>query len=276
MASERMVVVRRLVASAASAALSVRIVSELGRSEPHDWRPLLIVALLVGAPAVAALLLWNRRLGAQLVARACWWCFLVVGVLGACVSGQRDGGWHPAVAVGFAGLALLAAGRSGLADERSRFKPVAFRGTLQLSLVLAMADTASLAMCGLGWLLLTPQPSDAARLLPLAALTGLGVVGLLRLRTWGLLVAFASNVLVGALALAKALPVPAPLQKLFVATALLQVIVPLPMIVRLVLRRGPPPDRWQAFRTIGANAAVLGLVALGLYAGLVHETPLLP
>jgi hypothetical protein len=275
MASERMVGVRRLVAGAASMALGARVVAEF-RPWSHrvDWREGLLLAILVGAPAIAAPLVWTRRLGAQLLARACWWSFLIVGVLGTCVAGAKEGG-PPAFAVACSGLALLAIGRSGLEQRSGRFNPVAFRGTLQLSLVLAMADTASLALCGLGWLL-AKEPSFAARLLPLAAFTGLGVVGLLRLRTWGLLAAIASNLLVGALALSKVLLVPPPVQQLFVVTAALQAIVPLPMIVRLVLRLPPPPDRWQAFRTFGATTAILGLVAVGLYAGLVHEAPLIP
>ena len=152
---------------------------------------------------------------------------------------------------------------------------MAFRGTLQLSLVLAMADTASLALFGVVAPVLASDTTLAAKLLPLAALTGLGVAGLLRLRTWGLLVALASNLLVGSSPPHGPSPVPMALQNLFVATALLQVIVPLPMIVRLALRRPPPPDRWQGFRTIGATAAIVGLVALGVYAGVVRETPLL-
>ena len=270
-----MVVVRRLVASAASLVLSARLLAELGHSAKFDWPHFFVLSILVGAPAISALFVWSPRLGAQLLARACWWSFLIVALMGACVSGAREGGTHPAFAVGCAGVALLAIGRSGLQQESALFKPVAFRGTLQLSLVLAMADTASLAFCGLAWLL-AHEADNAAKLLPLAAFTGLGVVGLLRLRTWGLLVAITSNLLVGALALTKILRVPEPLQQLFVATAALQAIVPLPMIARLVLRLPPPPDRWQAFRTVGATAAILGLVAVGLYAGLVRETPLIP
>jgi hypothetical protein len=275
MASERMVRVRRSVAGAASMALGARVALEFRPwSQRVNWREGVVLAIFLGAPPIAALLVWTRRLGAQLLARACWWSFLIVALMGACVVGAREGG-PPAFAVACSGLALLAIGRSGLEQEGARFKPVAFRGTLQLSLVLAMADTASLALCGLGWLL-ADEPSSAVKLLPLAAFTGLGVVGLLRLRTWGLLAAIASNLLVGALALTRILLVPPPLQQLFVATAALQAIVPLPMIVRLVRRLPPSPDRWQAFRTFGATAAILGLVAVGLYAGLIRETPLIP
>ena len=264
---------RRLAAGGASIAFGSLFLRAGWSSNHVDWSEALLLTIVAAAAAIAAGLVWSRRLPAQLLARACWWCFLLVSEMGAILSGARE---HPNPAFGvlFSGLALLAIGRYGLEQESGAFKPVAFRGTLQLSLVLAMADTASLAICGLVNILIAPEMGYATRLFPLAAFTGLGVVGLLRLRTWGLLVALTSNVLVGVLALTRRLPVPAPLQYLFLATTLLQVIVPIPMLVRLILRRPPPMDRFRAFRAVGATVAIVTLVGFGLYAGLVRETPL--
>jgi hypothetical protein len=182
----------------------------------------------------------------------------------------------------YAGLccaaALLLAGRAGLDAASGRFRPVAFRGTLVLSLVLALADAGSLSFCTFGTAMSGWRDAGAALALgALALLACVGVVGLLRLRTWGLLVALASNLLVGTLALTGALPLPPPLRWLFMGTAGLQLIVPLPMLVTIVRRRPPPPDRWQRFRSVATTVAILGLAAFVAYAGIVREwPPLLP
>jgi hypothetical protein len=276
MAMERIVVVRRGVAGAASMAIAGRLFSESFHLHGRfDWREATYAAILIGVPMIAGVLAWSRRLGLQLLARAFWWSILIMSLLATLMSGgATNDGRFAAFAVACAGLALLAIGRVGLGAEAARFQPVAFRGTLQLSLVLAMADTAALAFCAVCWFLDGRAAVAVGKVLLFPAFTGLGVVGLLRLRTWGLLVAVASNLLVGTLALTKNLPVPYPLTYVFIATAAIQLLVPLPMIVRLVLRRGPPPDRWQTFRTVGANLAILSLVALGVYAGLFRDAPL--
>ena len=274
MANERVAAARRLFAGGLSVALGVAILKTLVLSRYRvDWRDATLAALTAGPLAVAALLVWSRRTGPQLLARACWWGFLIVGVMAAAVEGGRHGAWQPVFGVMCAGLALLAIGRVGL-DESGRFRPVAFRGTIQLSLTLAMADTASLAMWGLALAMAGSYPQKAAAMLALAAATGLGVAGLLRLRTWGLLVAFFSNLLVGTLAVAEVLPVPRPLRFLLGATASLQLVVPLPMLVTLLRRRAPSPDRWNRLRSVGATAAIVGLMALGVYAGVVRDAPL--
>ena len=206
---------------------------------------------------------------AQVVARGFWWCFLVMGTFMASSSSayEAQGGTFSAVC---ASVALLAVGRTGLDNDADpRFQPVAFRGTLLFTLVLAIADTVALLLVGGVSLIWAPE----SRVVGLGVLMGLGVVGLVRLRTWGLLVALASSGLVAVLAVSGALPVGHLLQKVFTCTAILQLVVPLPMLVTIVRRRAPGPDRWQATRWKAASLGIVVLAAFSIYAGFIDRTP---
>src|ERR1700747_2248467 len=115
-ACERMVVVRRLAAGGASIAFGTLFLREGWSSNHVDWREAFLLSIVVGAAEIAACLVWSRRLPAALLARACWWCFLLISEMGACLSGAREHP-NPAIAVLFSGLALLAIGRYGLEQE---------------------------------------------------------------------------------------------------------------------------------------------------------------
>jgi hypothetical protein len=91
---------------------------------------------------------------------------------------------------------------------------------------------------------------------------GVAVAGLFRLRTWGLIAALAANVLVATFALTHRLPTSHLMQKLFACTAILQLVVPVPMLVTILRRRAPGPDRWQSAR---GKAATLGVAVLGAF-----------
>jgi hypothetical protein len=275
MLAERGWASRRVLASGLSVAISLATL-RIGYRHMHGWRDWLGFATLLAPPAVAAALIWSRRVGAQILARACWWSILALGTLALVMTMSTAPDRERTqmlVGVLCASGALLAVGRSGLDAPSGRFQPVAFRGTLLLSLLLAMAD------CGpFGFMSLVAVFSHAPatfRLLSvgLFLLTLTGVVGLLRLKTWGLLVAIVTNLLVGTLAWAGVFGDHGPLRPLFMTTAALQLVVPLPMIVTFVRRRPAPPDRWQRFRAVGAVAVILGLTALSVYAGLVRQTP---
>src|SRR5260221_8072028 len=255
MQDERAPVVRRVLAAVVSLGLSAGI-ARLALSEDRhlmttkDWA---FLALLVAPFVVAAALIWSRRLGAQLLARACWWSFLLVGTLGlAITAGGGSGSARLQLMYGVLGcaFALLAVGRAGLDRDSDGFRPVAFRGTLLLSMLLAMADSGVLGLMSAGMLIGGHTHIKDLFVVPLCLLTCLGVVGLIRLRTWGLLVALATNVLIGTLAWNGAFGGSGPIRALFMSTALLQLAVPLPMLVTLVRRRVPAPDRWQRFRSV--------------------------
>jgi hypothetical protein len=173
-------------------------------------------------------------------------------------------GCHLAVTSAFS---LLVAGTIGLGEDGGRFRPAAFRGTLMLALVLAIADSATLLWFG------TMQAVEdrSFRILLLLPPMIAGVVGLLQLRTWGLLVSLACNVAVAALAAAAVLDLPPPLRWMLVATAILQLLVPVPMWISIARRRGPPPDRWRRAKRIVSTVVIAGIAALSLFFTYVYE-----
>src|SRR4029077_10821250 len=109
---------------------------------------------------------------------------------------------------------LLSAGRVGLEESSSgRFRPVAFRGTLMLALVLAMGDAGAFSWIGLMQLIEARKVGLIVFAPPMIA----GVIGLLRLRTWGLLVSVACNVAVAVAANTRLLYLSDQIRALFIA-----------------------------------------------------------
>jgi hypothetical protein len=256
--------VRRVVASLASLAIGALFAAHLYAADIREPARVLWT-IFVGAPALAAGAIWTRPMWAQLLARGFWWSFLLFGAFMTVTSGGSDRTLGAEWAVAGA-AALLAAGRLGLDAVDGRFRPVAFRGTLVLALVLAMADLLLFLWVGIldaagghgGLLLLLP---------PMAA----GVIGLLRLRTWGLLVGIATNLLIVTLMATELLHVPHwSVRVLIVSSAVAQLIVPLPMLVTIATRRAPGPDRWRRARTIGATCVILALAGVSTCWSVLH------
>lgn len=225
---------RRGLATVASLLLSAVLLGRLLSTLQSAYRAgeLAFTLLLIATPAVGGSLVWARKLPAQLLARGTWWSFLLMGGVVAAV-GHGDARHVGLAMSGCSAVALLAAGGLGLDVGDRRFQPVAFRRTLLLALVLAMADTGALLWLGLGNAIFEGRPS----VLLLVPFMIAGVVGLLRLRTWGLIVSLASNAALVTLALCDVVYLPDPVRPLFVATALLQLGVPLPMLVSIVSER---------------------------------------
>jgi len=248
--------VRRVVASLASLAISAVFIARFHGENIRDpaW---VLCAIFVGAPAFAAGALWTRPMWAQVLARGFWWSFLLFGTFLSVTGDGSERSLGPGWALA-GGVALLAAGRLGLDAADARFRPVAFRGTLVLTLVLAMADLLLFLWVGIvdvdrghgGLLLLLP---------PMAA----GVIGLLRLRTWGLLVGIATNLLIVTLMATEVLHVPHwSVRVLIMSSAVAQLIVPLPMLVTIATGRAPGPDRWRRAQAVGATCVILALVGV--------------
>jgi hypothetical protein len=261
---------RRLVATLAALAAAVLLRRWDGRYVPASlWLP-------AGLLVLSAALVHHRHVGAQLLARAVWWCNAVLGTLVA-VSGdskERLVGGGLSLA---AGLALLASGRRTLEASdgagRTAFAPVAFRGTLVLALVLAMADAQSLLFFGL-LRLETGQhdyPVGPASLLGTGAVLALAIAGLYCLRVWGLVLGIMTSVAVIVLAATRRLDVPEPLLVALAATSAAQLVLPLPLIVAAVRGRGAAPGDGALSRRghLAASALVLAMMSLSVLAAFV-------
>jgi hypothetical protein len=265
MTVSRSFVARRVLASLASATFASALYHLIaGEHGPRLLERVFLDSVIV-VPAVAAGLIWLRPIAAQLLARGAWWSFLLGGGL-LSVAARDDVARFGFLAVACNGIALLAAGRTGLGDGAGHFRPVAFRGTLILALVLAIADTGAFLWMGSGTAMFGGHPSLLIMAMPMAV----GVVGLLRLRTWGLLLSLASNLLVAILGSTGVLYLDGPLRALFVTTACLQLIIPLPMLVSIWRGRSPGPDRWRQAKTLATTTVIAGIAGLSLYASFVH------
>ena len=186
-----------------------------------------LLAAVVAAPAAAGGAIWTRILALQLLARATWWVLLLYA--GFILATGATDGRVIAIAVASA-CALLAAGRVDLDGDAGRFKPGAFRGTLTVMLVLAMADAGSFAWIALIRMVDGHIPLMIVFVPPMIA----AVIGLLRLRTWGLLVSVACNVVVAVLAAADLLGVADKVRWIFIGSAVVQLLIPLPMWLTIV------------------------------------------
>jgi hypothetical protein len=128
-------------------------------------------------------------------------------------------------------------------------------------MVLAIADTATLLWIG------SLEAMDRKVFGALLLVPGmiLGVVGLLRLRTWGLLVSLTCNVLLVVLASTSILDLPPQLRWMVTATAIAQLLVPVPMWIAIARRRLPPPDQFRRLKRVASTAVIAGIAASSVY-----------
>jgi len=251
---------RRGVATIGTLAASTWVVAG-GDSWPEIlWLP---TSLLLAA----AFLLHVNRFTAQVLARAVWWQALVLGGLLCCCGNSREGTAGLVLALG-SGTALLALGRGGLEGEApSRwFKPLAFRGVLITAITMALADAQVLLLWGglraeervdAGW-----GPNfDAWLLLGCGAVMLLAVYGLLRLRVWGMVLTVVANVVIAWLAASRTLEIPREAGYALVATAVVQLLLPIPIVVAFVRKTTPRPPTISTWRyAVAASVVALLMV----------------
>ncbi|MFO0628589.1 MAG: hypothetical protein U0325_23650 [Polyangiales bacterium] len=216
------------------------------------------VALLV-ASLVAPL----RQLGAQLLARGLWWSNLLLGVMLALFGSGRERALGPALTAA-CGAALVVSDRRVLTEAAARegFRPASYGGTLQLLMVLALADAQTLglfAMVELG------HDNTTVVLFGLCALAFLaGFAGLLRLAVWGVGLTMASAFVLLVAVLSQAVRIDRDLRLPLSAIASLQLLAPLPMLASMALRRRwpEPSHRTQAWLARGVITLIVAATLL--------------
>ena len=219
--------------------------------------------MVVAAPGVlllaCAALVYRDHLPSQLLVRAGLWSNLILGTLLA-TSASGDGEIGVVMALATA-AGLLALGRSGLDAPSDRFAPVAFRGSLILALVMALADTQSLALFGAIGL----ERQDGGATLGCAALMLVALVGLYRLELWGLVLNLVANVLIAGLAFSAVLDLPKPIVFALCTTALIQIALPAPLVLAMIRGKAPEPSgRFDRLRAAIVPAVVVGLGGLAI------------
>jgi hypothetical protein len=210
-----------------------------------------------------AILIHASSLGAQLVARSAWWANLVLGVLLTAVGSHTERIQGTVLLIGCAGALVLLSDRGlGEARKHTGFNPAAFTTTLTLTMVLALADTMTLVLFGL--LSLSQSEGNPILLLSCAAAMTAGFVGLYHMKAWGLLSNLVLNVLIALLAISGSLGVEREVVALFVITAALQLVVPVPMLVSVIAKRPlwhlPPAVKRAALNVVVALMTLSGLL----------------
>lgn len=214
---------------------------------------------------------WIHRgsLGAQLSARAIWWSYLVLSVVWASGPVESLPAAGSLLAVG-CGLALLAAGRQGLtrADTAAAFDPIAFRGTVLASMILALSDAQLLALLGITYAEAGAAGGHPVALLSCAGLLLVGAWGLSRLRVWAVGLNLGANLVVVAL-VGVVIGRDTMLLPVLGLSALVQLVLPLRMLV--AFRRGVRPrDRGREPSSVVPVVLVALFVVVAVVFGLVN------
>lgn len=222
-----------------------------------------VAYLPIAGLVLAAIAVQFASLGAQLVARGLWWSNLVLGVI-ICVSGtHHESSIGLGLALGCAAALVLADRRAlAAAAERADFRPVAFPGTLQLLMVLALADAPTLLLFSYvehGVFRSNATPFLAATALALLV----GFVGLYRLSLWGVAVTAGASLLLGAGLASGLVTVEHDLRAPLTVLSAVQVLVALPMLLSLATRT-PLPSPSARVRSALATALVVALAVAAL------------
>jgi hypothetical protein len=179
----RALFLRRLVAGILGVGAGLCFVTRMNDARAPGFIPLVGLVL-------AAIVIHAPGLGPQLLARAAWWSNFALGVM-LCYLGGSSVRTAGVVLVVACGSALLIAGRReiGAAGEQGGYAPTAFRSTLLLLMVLALADMQTFLLLGALSLGEGSSRDTPGALLMLLASAGylVGFVGLYRLALWGAL-----------------------------------------------------------------------------------------
>lgn len=267
---------RRWLATTGAALAVVTMLVDAGIGMAIDSGLALALAVPVVLLGLSAAWVHVGRLGAQLSARAIWWSYLMLAVVWASGPPASLPAAGSLLAVG-CGFGLLAAGRQGLmrTNAPTAFDPLAFRGTVLVSMILAFADGQLLALLGITYAEADASGGHPTALLGCAAMLFVGVWGLSRLRVWAVGLNVLANVLVVGL-VAMVVARDTLLLPLLGASALVQLVLPVRML--LAFWRGVEPrDRGTELPVIVPSVLVALLVAAAVVLGLIGtHAPQLP
>jgi hypothetical protein len=222
-----------------------------------------VFALPAGLLVLSAALAHHGRTGSQLLARGVWWANLVLGTLFCLAGGGSERMFGLALAMA-TGAPLLAMGRMGLdEDDDGAFRPIAFRRTLSLAMIMAVADAQALVFWGIlklrhdAWRRgPLSQETQGVILLMAAAVVLVGIVGLYRLRVWGLVVGAVSALGIFVLAMSDVFGLESPLPESLAATSAIQLLLPVPIVAAIVRGRAPAPSPPSLVARLAPQAVV--------------------
>jgi hypothetical protein len=220
---------------------------------------------------LAGLIAHGSTLGPQLLARAIWWSNLGLGTI-LCVLGSSHERNVGVIMTLGCGVALLAIGRKGLAQatERAAYAPAAFRSSLLLLMVLALADAQTLGLFTILEYDTRNGPSGAFVLGAFATVFVVGFVGLYRIKIWGAVVNSAAALVLFALTLFRALSLSHDLETIIAILMGVQLLVSVPMLVA-ALRGKPLLSPPAKLRPALATLAIVTVMGVSLWFGVARH-----
>ena len=247
---------------------------------PHPTDTTLVNAAAFSMPMVPVLL-WaadmsrDRRVRANILTRAIAASNIVLVLMSATSEGNADCvlAILVAVAMGRTLQLLGVRGLDGSDDPGSEFDPVKFRGVLLLTLLLACTDAVTLL-----WCLIVSVGLDAASVdeawrsyLPNIVTTAVALVlipinvwGVLRLRTWALFSSMLTNIVIGVLAMTSMLSVGWGTEIALVTTAVIQLLLPLPILAAALGLDSSHRYAWVALGLLRVVVPVFVLITIGI------------
>ncbi len=227
-------ILRELFVAAGAIAVAAALPFAMLTSHSDDAWPLVLV--MSGLALASYPMSRARNFLPQLFARAIWWQALAFGLVLALgyATGEVRGPISAATPMYVLGglLAIVGAGRVGLDFESDHFVPVAFRGSLTASLVMAMADTIALLFYA-GIAIIDGSWVDASAFAGSATVMLVAIAGLYSIKVWGLGLNIGANVLIAGLAISGVFQLPEVIAFGLVATAIGQLLLPIPLLKRM-------------------------------------------
>lgn len=145
------------------------------------------------------------------------------------------------------------------ATARGGYAPIAFRGTLQIVMVLALADMLTLLLLG-SLSMEDHRGSGGVAFFAAALAMAVGFAGLYRLEIWGVLVTLATAIALGLGLLSRAVRCDDDFMPALLVLCALQLAVPAPMLASVAMKRPLPKLPKHVASIVGA--ALIGLVML--------------
>jgi hypothetical protein len=209
---------------------------------------------------VAGFVIHLPSLGPQLLARAIWWANLGLGAIICLLDGRSSA--SPALGLTMlCAFALLAAGRQGLgeAGEREGYAPSAFRSSLLLLMVLALADAQTFLL----FVVLARRESEPSGvtllLLPAMVAYIVGFVGLYRLQVWGAVLNALTSAIVFVVALSQVTHLDRELRGVILVLTGVHALAAAPMLFSLFSGRRLPQASPRV-RSLLGSGVVLAIV----------------
>lgn len=228
------------------------------------------VAIPLAALLVAAVVAHVQRLGAQLLARGLWWSNLALGLCLCTLGSVSERGAGAMLVVG-TGAALLFAERRALAGAGASrgAKPARHAGTVQIVMILALADALTLLLVGTLSADSYSHRTSAYLFFAAALALVVGFVGLYRLALWGVLVTMGTALTLAVVLGAELVSTDSDFRAPLLIVSAIQLATPLPMLYSLAARR-PLPALSPRLRSMLADVVVVAVMATGLVAAAVR------